>query len=344
MTGRVYYDLNKNEKYDGKTVDAPIANTEIFLLLPGSRKRLIRRQDPAPIGNTTTNAEGEFVIAFPPQTPGTNIVVVKDLVTRDPLLQSQATASGGAPETDIPIPRPSRVGFISDCDRKSRGADFVVSFNQPEISSTAIAANIASVKGKGLAGYTAILLCDGVECGSALIGADGSFTVASTFRKSGTTILSVTQMDSAGRESDATAASQIVILQPPTITSIGPEGRTGVIVGKGTPGAAIIVYFKADNKSAGTTTVGTDGSWTVRVSDLPVGTTPLTATQSDSAGVSDLMEAGSVSIAAPATSSIIPGAVTPPQATAATTQAALVTTAAAFTTPVAAVTTSAAVT
>jgi hypothetical protein len=101
--------------------------------------------------------------------------------------------------------------------------------------------NYATVTGKGLPGYTATLFCGNIACGSVLIGASGTFSIPSTFRKSGTTVLSVTQMDSAGRESDRAAASQAVILQPPGVTSIGPEDRTGVIVGQGAPGATVTV-------------------------------------------------------------------------------------------------------
>jgi hypothetical protein len=110
-------------------------------------------------------------------------------------------------------------------------------------------------------------------------------------------------MDSAGRESDPAEARQSVILQPPSVTSIGPEDRTAVIVGRGATGASITVYFRSDNNTAGTTTVAADGTWTVRVPNLAVGTTQFTATQRDLAGVSDLLEAGSIVIGplAPAT-------------------------------------------
>jgi len=112
MTGRVYYDLNRNDKYDGQPTDAPIANTVIFLVLLGSRQRANPRA--APLGNATTNSRGNFVIAFPPQTPGTDMAVVKDLITRDPLLEFKASRSGGAPDAEIPIPRPTKVGRFPD--------------------------------------------------------------------------------------------------------------------------------------------------------------------------------------------------------------------------------------
>jgi hypothetical protein len=111
------------------------------------------------------------------------MAVVKDLVTRDPLLEFQATAADGAPNALIPIPRPAKVSFIGSdgFPLTHRGP---LSFLQPEISSTTVAENIASVKRKGLPGYTATLLCNNVACGSALIGADGLFSILSTFRKS----------------------------------------------------------------------------------------------------------------------------------------------------------------
>lgn len=273
MTGRVFYDLNMNSKWDGTPIDAPIANTRIFLVLPGSRRRAGRAGN-SPLGSTTTDANGRFAIGFPQQTPGTSMAVVKDLITRDPLLEFKASASGGAPNAEIAIARPV----------------------SPQISSTTVGNNIATVKGTGLAGYTATLYCGQVKCGSALIGTGGLFTVPSTFLTSGTTVFTATQMDSAGRESDSVAAGQAVILQPPTVTSVGPEDRTGVIVGRGTVGATISVFFKADSKSAGTTTVAADGTWTVRVLNLPLGNTPFTASARDSAGVSDLVEVGSVVI------------------------------------------------
>jgi hypothetical protein len=167
--------------------------------------------------------------------------------------------------------------------------------DKPDIFSTAVIDNVATVNGRGLPGFTAILFCDGLECGSVLIGADGLFSVPSTFRRSGTTRLSVTQMDSAGRESDSSTASPAVILQPPTVTSIEAQGRTAVIVGRGDPGATITVKDKT-NATVGTTIVATDGTWTLTVPDLAVGTHPFTATQRNTAGVSDIMDAGSVII------------------------------------------------
>jgi hypothetical protein len=111
MTGRVWYDLNKNDKYDGRPVDVPIQNTTIFMVVPISRRRLSRAEN-EPIGTTRTNSEGRFVIAFEPQTPGTDMAIVKDLITRDPLLSFKATESGGAPNSLIPIARPAKVGPI----------------------------------------------------------------------------------------------------------------------------------------------------------------------------------------------------------------------------------------
>jgi hypothetical protein len=105
----------------------------------------------------------------------------------------------------------------------------------------------------------------------------------------------VTQIDSAGRESDSIAASQVVILQPPAVSSIAAAGNTAVIIGKGTPGARISVFDKT-NKTVGTATVAADGSFEVKVPNLPEGTHPFTASQADSAGVSNTMNAGSVVI------------------------------------------------
>jgi hypothetical protein len=102
-------DLNKNNIYDGPPTDLPIANTTIFLVLGASSRRLGNRAQDSTLGETTTDSNGGFVIAFPPQTPGTGLAVVKDLVTRDPLIFFTATSSGGAPDALIPVPRPAQV-------------------------------------------------------------------------------------------------------------------------------------------------------------------------------------------------------------------------------------------
>lgn len=169
---------------------------------------------------------------------------------------------------------------------------------QPTLISTETIDNFATVKGRGTPGFIATVYCDGKKCGEALVGPDGTFTLTTTYRRSGTTVLTVSQMDSAGRESDVADANKAVILQPPKVTSISAKGRTATIIGTGAPGAGIKIYDK-NNKVVAATTVKWDGTWEAKVHDLTLGTHPFTATQQDVAGVSDVMNCGSVTIAAP---------------------------------------------
>lgn len=100
-------DLNKNNKWDGIPIDKPISNTIVFLVQTGVKKRASN----LPLSNTTTDALGGFILPFPPQNPGTDLAIVKDLITRDPLSNFKASSDGGAPDALIPVPRPTKVSF-----------------------------------------------------------------------------------------------------------------------------------------------------------------------------------------------------------------------------------------
>jgi hypothetical protein len=70
IVGRVYYDNNKNDKFDIGS-DVPIANTVIVLVAPVKK----RAQDV--LGRTRTDSQGSFVMTFDRQSPGITLNVIK---------------------------------------------------------------------------------------------------------------------------------------------------------------------------------------------------------------------------------------------------------------------------
>lgn len=111
-TGRVWYDLNKNNQWDGTPIDEPIANSVIYLVKPATNKG----RASAELGKTTTDAMGIFNISFPEQAPGTSLSVVKDLITRSPLLTittPSEPAAGSVVKFDVPVARPSTVRLMA---------------------------------------------------------------------------------------------------------------------------------------------------------------------------------------------------------------------------------------
>lgn len=143
------------------------------------------------------------------------------------------------------------------------------------------------------------LFCNGTACGTATVGPDGHFEIASTKISSGTYPLAVSQSGSNGVFSSPLAAGTATILGPPTVTSCGltPTG-TGQFRGTAAPGAIVKIYDTSGAVYA-TETAAADGTFTIIGSlALPGGTNTFTATQANSAGTSNEAPAGSLTVAA----------------------------------------------
>lgn len=169
--------------------------------------------------------------------------------------------------------------------------------NQPTANPPTAALNIATVRGTGVAGNKIVLLCDGTSCGTTTVANDNTYSVATDSKlASGTVSLSVTQGGSNGLASDPVVAGPITILQPPVITSTTlTGGNKATIVGTGAPGATIKIY-NAAGTVVGTGLVGQNGAFSILTTALPLGANPFTATQEDANGVSDVIDAGSVTV------------------------------------------------
>ena len=135
----------------------------------------------------------------------------------------------------------------------------------PEI--TAPTEGDRTISGKGTAGDTVTVhFSDGSVIGSAVVGADGTWTVnvpSHSGLNTGDDIYAV-QTDQDGNESDqAHATVKAKEVASPTIKTPIEGDRT--ISGKGTAGDTVTVYFD-DGTKIGSAVVDADGNWTVNVS------------------------------------------------------------------------------
>ncbi|WP_336055968.1 Ig-like domain-containing protein, partial [Nitratireductor sp. CH_MIT9313-5] len=162
--------------------------------------------------------------------------------------------------------------------------------------------------GTGEAGSTVTVYLNGAEIGTASVGSDGSWTLdhSQTVLDDGDYEVTATQQDPAGNPPSAPSAPLPVTVdtngggaipqpsEPPTVDSFADDSGvvgdgitndpTLVFTGTGEPGLTLTVYV--DGVEVGTTTVGTDGSWTFdhTATVLPDGDHVVTATQHDAAG------------------------------------------------------------
>ena len=137
---------------------------------------------------------------------------------------------------------------------------------KPEI--TAPTAGDRTISGKGTAGDTVTVhFDDGSVIGSAVVGADGTWTVnvpSHSNLNAGDDIYAV-QTDKDGNQSDK--ASTTVLpkeVAKPEINA--PIAGAETITGKGLAGDTVIVYYD-DGSVIGSAVVNEDGTWTVEVSD-----------------------------------------------------------------------------
>lgn len=147
----------------------------------------------------------------------------------------------------------------------------------------------ADISGTGVPGATVYLsLYQGAELGTALVGADGRWTVTpSTPLSDGINRLEAYQHSV---DADSTRSGGIVLVDalvdPPT--AVGPEGEQNLsepveLVGTGEPGATIVVRDDAGSVIC-STTVETDGTWACVIPALDDRDQELSITQTDHVG------------------------------------------------------------
>jgi hypothetical protein len=182
IKGRAYYDLDNNLAYNNPP-DIPIAKTRILIIV-GAPKQA--RAGSKILGSGTTDDRGLFSIIIS-ETTGQTLHVVKDNKNRDPLLDFSISGE----QLNVPVPRPSAVA----------------------VTSTSTSSGKAVVNGTGgIQGNVVKLYDHGKLIGSAMVLADGTFSIASTAALAiGNHPLTVVQVDSKGAVSNTTDAGLIKI-------------------------------------------------------------------------------------------------------------------------------------
>ena len=165
--------------------------------------------------------------------------------------------------------------------------------------------NTPVITGTGVAGDTITLRDGATAVGTATVGADGKWSITTSVLADGTRTLTATEADPAGNTSAASAAL------PVTIDSVAPaapgnlalaaasdsgvvgDGITNknpVITGTGVAGDTITLLLGLS--VVGTTTVGSDGTWSFTTGGLTNGTHTFTAKETDVAGNVSAASAG----------------------------------------------------
>jgi len=152
--------------------------------------------------------------------------------------------------------------------------------------------NTPPITGTGEPGDTVIVTDeDGNTVGTATVGSDGSWNLTPTIPfDDGQHTITSTQTDPAGNTSlasdpttftvDTTESAPVIQMPTPgTVTN----DSTPTISGTGDPGTTLTVTT-ADETVLGTTTVGTDGTWSFDSNHLDDGTYTITASQTDGSG------------------------------------------------------------
>ncbi|MBF7126132.1 hypothetical protein ITR00_08905 [Pediococcus pentosaceus] len=136
----------------------------------------------------------------------------------------------------------------------------------PEI--TAPTEGDRTISGKGTAGDTVtVYFDDGTKIGSAVVNADGTWTVnvpSYENLKAGNNIYAV-QSDQDGNTSDKANTTVLPKAEVATPEITAPTAGDRTINGKGTAGDTVTVYFD-DGTKIGSAVVDADGNWTVNVS------------------------------------------------------------------------------
>ncbi|WP_440599707.1 BapA/Bap/LapF family large adhesin [Acinetobacter soli] len=169
---------------------------------------------------------------------------------------------------------------------------------------------------------------NGAYLGSATVGADGKWSFTpSTPIGAGPHSFTASGVDAAGNEGPQSAAWQFKVVgaapSAPSIQSVTDnqgdvtgdlqknqttDDRTPTISGTGQVGAVVTVYV--DGTAVGSTTVASDGTWSVTTTDLGAdGTKNLIAKQTDGAGQSS-PDSGAYPIVLDTTAPVKPGVVT----------------------------------
>ncbi|WP_168371481.1 BapA/Bap/LapF family large adhesin [Sphingomonas sp. Leaf257] len=153
----------------------------------------------------------------------------------------------------------------------------------PALPTASINGDGTSISGTGEAGATVTVRnAAGQVLGTAIVDAQGGYTLPLTTPQANGGTLTVTQSDPAGNVSPAVtlAAPDITPPAAPAAT-LSADGTT--VTGSGEPGATVRV-IGPDGQQIGTAIVAADGSYTVTLTTAQTGGGVLVVTQTDAAG------------------------------------------------------------
>ena len=128
-------------------------------------------------------------------------------------------------------------------------------------------------KGTGQPGSKVQVLANGVVLGEAVVGGDGTWTLAVDLGKSGSYTLSVQDVDASGKLVAASDPVSVVLAVPtpvivaPSLTSpmAGDKLTVGPVTLKGTGAPGSEVELVVDGKAAGRTKVDSGGAWVFNI-------------------------------------------------------------------------------
>ncbi len=152
------------------------------------------------------------------------------------------------------------------------------------LSELVLATDGASLTGRGEAGATVTVRDTGAGVvGTALVSANGTFSVTFTTPQRDGQHLSVSQTDPAGHESPSVNLIARDLVAPDSPLALAANSNGTVISGTGEAGTTVKV-FSADGALLGTATVRIDGSFEVSLSTPQANGQPLAVTLTDAAG------------------------------------------------------------
>ncbi|HWH87643.1 MAG TPA: Ig-like domain-containing protein [Pseudomonas sp.] len=183
----------------------------------------------------------------------------------------------------------------------STGVNTVDATPPAAVQNPLISADGSTLSGTGEAGATVTVTnASGTVLGSAVVGADGTFSVTLAPAPTNGEALAISQTDPAGNVSPSTSVNAPDISPPAALTQVAVNADGVTVTGHGEPGATVSVR-SADGTLLGTAQVGSGGAFSVTLNTPQLNAQVLTVTQEDPPGnVSTAVEAIAVDLTAPA--------------------------------------------
>jgi VCBS repeat-containing protein len=240
---------------------------------------------PTAPGNVTVSADGLTVRGIGEAGATIN---VRD--TRGTLLGSTVVGADGTFTVPLNTPQVNGAPLVVDQTDTAGNVSPSTPITSPDTTAPAAPTNLAvaadglTLTGSGEAGDTVTVRdANGNVLGSALVGADGTFTVPLSSSQTNGQTLSVGQTDPAGNASAQVPVTAADTTAPngPTNLAVAADGLT--LTGSG-EAAATVTVRDANGNVLGTAVVGADGTFTVPLSSSQTNGQNLSVGQTDPAG------------------------------------------------------------